>query len=116
MSIEITNVGKKFGDFVALEGIDLTIPTGQLTALLGPSGGLVGFGLLLLDAGVGGVRLLAQLGRTAAPTVQLRLVQAAYEHRAEDDQQHDGRGQDDPGEGVHVSSFVHLGRTRGARG
>jgi sulfate transport system ATP-binding protein len=39
MSIEITNVSKRFGDFVALEGIDLTIPTGQLTALLGPSGG-----------------------------------------------------------------------------
>jgi len=39
MSIEITNVGKKFGDFVALEDINLTIPTGQLTALLGPSGG-----------------------------------------------------------------------------
>ena len=39
MSIEITNVGKKFGDFVALEDISLTIPTGQLTALLGPSGG-----------------------------------------------------------------------------
>jgi sulfate transport system ATP-binding protein len=39
MSIEITNVGKKFGDFIALEDINLTIPTGQLTALLGPSGG-----------------------------------------------------------------------------
>ncbi len=39
MSIEITNVGKRFGDFVALEDINLTIPTGQLTALLGPSGG-----------------------------------------------------------------------------
>jgi sulfate/thiosulfate transport system ATP-binding protein len=39
VSIEISGVGKRFGDFVALEGIDLTIPTGQLTALLGPSGG-----------------------------------------------------------------------------
>jgi sulfate transport system ATP-binding protein len=39
MSIEIAGVGKKFGDFVALEDISLTIPTGQLTALLGPSGG-----------------------------------------------------------------------------
>ncbi|HUP99158.1 MAG TPA: sulfate ABC transporter ATP-binding protein [Aeromicrobium sp.] len=39
MSIEISNVGKKFGDFIALEDINLTIPTGQLTALLGPSGG-----------------------------------------------------------------------------
>jgi sulfate transport system ATP-binding protein len=39
MSIEIKGVGKKFGDFVALEDIDLTIRSGQLTALLGPSGG-----------------------------------------------------------------------------
>src|SRR6185312_4416170 len=39
MSIKITGVGKRFGDFVALSDIDLDIPTGQLTALLGPSGG-----------------------------------------------------------------------------
>jgi sulfate/thiosulfate transport system ATP-binding protein len=39
MSIEIKNVGKKFGDFVALDDVSLDIPTGQLTALLGPSGG-----------------------------------------------------------------------------
>ncbi len=39
MSIEITNISKKFGDFVALDDVSLTIPTGQLTALLGPSGG-----------------------------------------------------------------------------
>ena len=39
MSIEIKGVNKKFGDFVALEDVSLTIPTGQLTALLGPSGG-----------------------------------------------------------------------------
>lgn len=39
MSIEISQVTKNFGDFVALEDINLSIPTGQLTALLGPSGG-----------------------------------------------------------------------------
>jgi sulfate/thiosulfate transport system ATP-binding protein len=39
MSIEINDINKKFGDFVALEDVSLTIPTGQLTALLGPSGG-----------------------------------------------------------------------------
>ena len=39
MSIEISQVNKFFGDFVALEDINLSIPTGQLTALLGPSGG-----------------------------------------------------------------------------
>ena len=39
MSIEIKDVTKLFGDFVALQDVSLNIPTGQLTALLGPSGG-----------------------------------------------------------------------------
>lgn len=39
MSIEVSRVGKKFGDFVALDDVTVSIPTGQLTALLGPSGG-----------------------------------------------------------------------------
>jgi len=39
MSIDISNVTKRFGDFVALDNVNVTIPTGQLTALLGPSGG-----------------------------------------------------------------------------
>jgi sulfate transport system ATP-binding protein len=39
MSIDINNVTKKYGDFVALDDVSVTIPTGQLTALLGPSGG-----------------------------------------------------------------------------
>ncbi|MGA8986485.1 sulfate/molybdate ABC transporter ATP-binding protein [Aeromicrobium sp.] len=39
MGIEIRGISKTFGDFVALQDIDLSIPSGQLTALLGPSGG-----------------------------------------------------------------------------
>ncbi len=39
MGIEISGINKNFGDFVALRDIDLTIPSGGLTALLGPSGG-----------------------------------------------------------------------------
>jgi sulfate transport system ATP-binding protein len=39
MSIEIKGINKNFGDFVALDDVSLNIPTGQLTALLGPSGG-----------------------------------------------------------------------------
>ena len=39
MGIEIRGINKKFGDFVALEDVNLSIPSGQLTALLGPSGG-----------------------------------------------------------------------------
>ena len=39
MSIEIRNVSKTFGDFVALDDVSVSVPTGRLTALLGPSGG-----------------------------------------------------------------------------
>ncbi|HET6668171.1 MAG TPA: TOBE-like domain-containing protein [Intrasporangium sp.] len=39
MSIEVKGVSKRFGDFVALDDVHVSIPTGQLTALLGPSGG-----------------------------------------------------------------------------
>ncbi|MGR7921466.1 sulfate/molybdate ABC transporter ATP-binding protein [Zobellella denitrificans] len=38
MSIKIENLNKRFGDFVAVDNINLTLPDGQLTALLGPSG------------------------------------------------------------------------------
>jgi sulfate transport system ATP-binding protein len=38
MSIEITNVNKRFGNFQALNEINLNIQTGELVALLGPSG------------------------------------------------------------------------------
>ncbi len=38
MSISIDNVSKRFGDFVALDGVSLEVPTGSLVALLGPSG------------------------------------------------------------------------------
>ncbi len=38
MAIEVRNVGKLFGDFVALEDVSITVGDGALTALLGPSG------------------------------------------------------------------------------
>ncbi|MBF6624965.1 MAG: sulfate ABC transporter ATP-binding protein [Pseudomonas stutzeri] len=38
MSIEISNVNKRFGQFQALNNIDLNIQSGELVALLGPSG------------------------------------------------------------------------------
>ena len=38
MAIEVRNVGKRFGDFVALEDVTITVGDGALTALLGPSG------------------------------------------------------------------------------
>lgn len=38
MAITVTNVNKRFGDFVALDDVSLEVPAGSLTALLGPSG------------------------------------------------------------------------------
>ncbi len=38
MAITVSDVNKRFGDFVALDDVSLDIPSGSLTALLGPSG------------------------------------------------------------------------------
>jgi sulfate ABC transporter, ATP-binding protein len=38
VTIELTNITKKFGTFAALDGVDLRIADGELLALLGPSG------------------------------------------------------------------------------
>jgi sulfate transport system ATP-binding protein len=39
MAIEVRNVSKGFGSFVALDNVSFTVPSGELVALLGPSGG-----------------------------------------------------------------------------
>jgi sulfate/thiosulfate transport system ATP-binding protein len=66
MSIKIAGVGKRFGDFVALDHIDLDIATGELTALLGPSGG--GKSTLL--------RIIAGLEVADSGSVQIQGVDA----------------------------------------
>jgi sulfate transport system ATP-binding protein len=38
MSIEVRNLSKRFGNFVALDNVNLDVPGGELVALLGPSG------------------------------------------------------------------------------
>jgi len=38
MSIALRGIAKQFGEFAAVKGIDLDVPTGALIALLGPSG------------------------------------------------------------------------------
>jgi sulfate transport system ATP-binding protein len=68
MSIEIKDINKKFGDFVALEDVSLNIPTGQLTALLGPSGG--GKSTLL--------RIIAGLESADEGTVHIEGVEATH--------------------------------------
>ena len=39
MGIDARSITKRFGDFVALDDVDVSVPSGELTALLGPSGG-----------------------------------------------------------------------------
>ena len=39
MSIELKNVGKKFGQVMAVNNVNFTVKEGELVALLGPSGG-----------------------------------------------------------------------------
>jgi len=39
MAIEVRNITKRFGDFLALDDVSVDIAAGSLTALLGPSGG-----------------------------------------------------------------------------
>jgi sulfate transport system ATP-binding protein len=66
MSIEVSGVSKKFGDFVALDDVTVSLPTGQLTALLGPSGG--GKSTLL--------RIIAGLDSADAGSVSIEGVDA----------------------------------------
>src|SRR4051812_34666415 len=39
MAIEVSHLSKRFNGFVALDDVSVTVPSGSLTALLGPSGG-----------------------------------------------------------------------------
>jgi len=62
VSIEVRNLNKRFGDFVALDDVTVSLPSGQLTALLGPSGG--GKSTLL--------RIIAGLDSADSGTVSIR--------------------------------------------
>jgi sulfate/thiosulfate transport system ATP-binding protein len=84
MSIEIKGINKLFGDFVALEDVNVSIPTGQLTALLGPSGG--GKSTLLriiagLDAADSGTISIEGTDATKLPP-QKRNVGFVFQHYA----------------------------------
>ena len=68
MSIAVANVTKRFGDFVALDDVSVAIPSGELLALLGPSGG--GKSTLL--------RIVAGLERADSGTVHIDGVDATH--------------------------------------
>jgi sulfate transport system ATP-binding protein len=61
MSIHVESISKRFGDAVALDDVSLEVPSGSLTALLGPSGG--GKSTLL--------RIIAGLDTADAGTVRI---------------------------------------------
>jgi sulfate/thiosulfate transport system ATP-binding protein len=89
LSISISNVSKRFGDFVALDDVSLEVPSGSLVALLGPSGS--GKSTLL--------RIVAGLERADAGSVRL------------DDQDVTGAAPQDRGIGFvfqHYAAFKHM--------
>jgi sulfate transport system ATP-binding protein len=84
MGITVRNIHKNFGDFVALDDINLEVPTGRLTALLGPSGGgkstllRIIAGLEFPDSGTVGIE-----GRDATwLSPQKRSVGFVFQHYA----------------------------------
>ena len=82
--IVVENVTKRFGDFIALEGVSIEVPDGGLTALLGPSGSgkstllRVIAGLERPDAG----RVVISGEDTTAVRVQDRNVGFVFQHYA----------------------------------
>jgi sulfate transport system ATP-binding protein len=68
MSITVSRISKRFGDFVALDDVSVDLPTGQLTALLGPSGG--GKSTLL--------RIIAGLEAADSGTVEIEGAPATH--------------------------------------
>ena len=84
MSIEISGVTKRFGDFVALDDVNVSLPSGELTALLGPSGG--GKSTLLriiagLDTADAGSVAIEGVDATRLPA-QKRNVGFVFQHYA----------------------------------
>jgi len=74
MSILVESISKRFGDAVALDDVSLEVPSGSLTALLGPSGG--GKSTLL--------RIIAGLDMPDGGTVRIEgedLTDAPARHR-----------------------------------
>jgi sulfate transport system ATP-binding protein len=84
MSIVVESVSKRFGEFVALDGVSLNVRDGSLTALLGPSGGGKST-LLRVIAGLEqpdeGRVLIAGEDATAKPP-QRRNVGFVFQHYA----------------------------------
>jgi sulfate transport system ATP-binding protein len=84
MGIAAHNIHKRFGNFVALDGVNLDVESGQLTALLGPSGG--GKSTLLriiggLEEADSGTVVIDGVESTSVPA-QRRNVGFVFQHYA----------------------------------
>jgi sulfate/thiosulfate transport system ATP-binding protein len=84
VGIQALNISKRFGDFVALDDVSVDVRSGQLTALLGPSGG--GKSTLLriiagLDQADSGTVLIDGADATSLPP-QRRNVGFVFQHYA----------------------------------
>jgi sulfate transport system ATP-binding protein len=84
VGISAQHIYKRFGDFVALDDVNLEVPSGQLTALLGPSGG--GKSTLLrivggLDDADSGTVFIDDVEATGVPA-QRRNVGFVFQHYA----------------------------------
>ena len=84
MSIHVSNVSKRFGDFAAVDNVSLEVGAGELVALLGPSGSgkttllrLIA-GLELPDSG----SVILDGEDVAGSTVQQRGVGFVFQHYA----------------------------------
>ncbi|WP_345771985.1 ABC transporter ATP-binding protein [Geodermatophilus sabuli] len=80
-ALDVSGLTVRYGDTVAVDELDLTIPTGQTVALLGPNGAgkstVVNAVLGLLAPAAGAVRVL---GRTPREAVRAGSVGAMLQH------------------------------------
>ncbi|SOE02149.1 ATP-binding cassette domain-containing protein [Blastococcus haudaquaticus] len=80
-ALDITGLTVRYGDTLAVDGLDLTIPSGQTVALLGANGAgkssVVNAVLGLLNPAAGSVGIL---GRTPADAVRAGCVGAMLQH------------------------------------
>lgn len=88
MSIRVANITKQFGRFTALDRVSLTIPDGQLVALLGPSGSgkstllRIIAGLEVADASEPGPEIHLGGSEVSRTSVSERRIGFVFQHYA----------------------------------